>query len=93
MRLLVISPDYASHALPMIQVASAWARTRGEAIVATGDSTRPLVEQAGLISPAKDLDEDAIERVLRADRRLTEAQCRALLAVYRSYVEDSGNRA
>ncbi len=48
MRLLVISPDYASHALPMIQVASAWARTRGEAIVATGDSTRPLVEQAGL---------------------------------------------
>ena len=48
MRLLVISPDYASHALPMIQVASAWTRLRGEAIVATGDSTRPMVEQAGL---------------------------------------------
>jgi MGT family glycosyltransferase len=46
--LLVISPDYASHALPMIQVASAWTRTRGEAIVATGESTRPMVHQAGL---------------------------------------------
>ncbi len=48
MRLLVVCPDYASHALPMIQVAAAWTRTQGEAIVATGESTRPMVESAGL---------------------------------------------
>ena len=48
MKLLVISPDYASHAGPMIQVATAWTRTGGEAVVATGESTRPMVEQAGL---------------------------------------------
>ena len=47
-KLLVISPDYASHAGPMIQVATAWMRTGGEAVVATGGSTRPMVEQAGL---------------------------------------------
>lgn len=55
-------------------------------------SAETLFEQAGLISPAKHLDDDATERALRADRRLSEAQCRALLAVYRSYVEDSGQR-
>ncbi len=32
----------------MIQVATAWVRTGGEAVVATGESTRPMVEQAGL---------------------------------------------
>jgi transcriptional regulator with XRE-family HTH domain len=52
-------------------------------------SAETLFEQAGLISPAKHFDEAATERALRADRRLTEAQCRALLAVYRSYVDGS----
>jgi transcriptional regulator with XRE-family HTH domain len=54
-------------------------------------SAETLFEQAGLITPAKHPDEDATERALRGDRRLTEAQCRALLAVYRSYVEGSGS--
>jgi zeaxanthin glucosyltransferase len=48
MKLLVVCPDYASHALPMIEVAKAWSDMRGEAIVATGQATRPLVEAAGL---------------------------------------------
>jgi zeaxanthin glucosyltransferase len=48
MRLLVISPDYASHATPMIQVAAAWQQQYGDAVVATGDATRSLVETAGL---------------------------------------------
>lgn len=56
-------------------------------------SAETLFEHAGLISPAKHLDEEATERALRADRRLTEAQCRALLAVYRSYVEDTSKHA
>ncbi len=48
MKLLVVSPDYASHALPLIEIGAAWARAHGEAIVATGHATRPLVERAGL---------------------------------------------
>lgn len=48
MKLLVVSPDYMSHVAPMLQVASAWKRSRGEVVVATGETTRPLVESGGL---------------------------------------------
>lgn len=50
-------------------------------------SAETLFEQAGLISGAENLDAEATERAIRADRRLTEAQRRALLSVYRSYAE------
>ena len=52
-------------------------------------STETLFEQAGLISPVEDLGDEATERAIRADRRLTEAQRQALLGVYRSYVRDT----
>lgn len=48
MKLLVVSPDYASHALPLIELGRAWAAGWGEVVVATGPATRPLVEAAGL---------------------------------------------
>lgn len=47
-KLLVVSPDYASHALPLIQIAAAWRSAHGPAVVATGPATRPLVEAAGV---------------------------------------------
>lgn len=51
-------------------------------------SAETLFEQAGLIDHAGKPDEDAAtESAIRADRRLTESQRRALLSVYRSYVE------
>jgi transcriptional regulator with XRE-family HTH domain len=50
-------------------------------------SAETLLEQAGLISQKP--DDDTTECAIRADRRLTEAQRRALLAVYRSYVEEN----
>ena len=53
-------------------------------------SAETLFEQAGLISAAEDLDDEATLRAIRADRRLTEAQRRALLGVYRSYVGETG---
>jgi transcriptional regulator with XRE-family HTH domain len=53
-------------------------------------SAETLFEQAGLISASGDLDDESTEAAVRADRRLTEAQRRALLGVYRSYVGDSG---
>jgi transcriptional regulator with XRE-family HTH domain len=53
-------------------------------------SSETLFEQAGLISPARNVDDGATERALRADPRLTETQRHALLGVYRSYVADTG---
>jgi transcriptional regulator with XRE-family HTH domain len=50
-------------------------------------SAETLLEQAGLIKGGQKPDDEATERAIRADRRLTAAQRRALLGVYRSYVE------
>jgi transcriptional regulator with XRE-family HTH domain len=50
-------------------------------------SAETLLEQAGLINGNEKPDVEATESAIRADRRLTEAQRRALLTVYRSYVE------
>lgn len=50
-------------------------------------SAETLFEQAGLISGPEKLDDEATERAIRADRRLTDPQRRALLSVYRSNVE------
>ncbi|MCU1363860.1 MAG: helix-turn-helix domain protein [Acidimicrobiaceae bacterium] len=52
-------------------------------------SAEILFEQAGLITGTEKLGDEATESAIRADQRLTEAQRTALLAVYRSYVEDN----
>lgn len=47
MTLLVFSPDYASHAVPLLTLSDAWL-ARGEAVVvATGQAVAPLVQRAG----------------------------------------------
>lgn len=48
MKLLVISPDYASHALPLITLASYWRDHGDRVLVATGPAVAPLVADAGL---------------------------------------------
>jgi transcriptional regulator with XRE-family HTH domain len=50
-------------------------------------SAEMLFEQAGLISRTDQPDDQATESAIRADPRLTDPQRRALLTVYRSYVE------
>lgn len=50
-------------------------------------SAETLFEQAGLTSTTEKTDDDVTECAILADRRLTQAQRRALLSVYRSYVE------
>ncbi len=48
MRLLVICPDYASHAFGLLEIAAS-ARASGDHVwFATGEAVRPLVEAAGL---------------------------------------------
>jgi len=50
-------------------------------------SAEALFAQAGLMPESTQRDDDATETALRVDPRLTEPQKRALLAVYRSYIE------
>lgn len=47
MSLLVISPDYASHAIPLLTIAAAWARRGERVVVASGPGVAPLVVAAG----------------------------------------------
>jgi transcriptional regulator with XRE-family HTH domain len=57
-------------------------------------SAQTLFEEAGLISDIVGSGTEGTEAAIRADRRLTEAQRRAMLSVYRSYVGDNsaGNK-
>jgi transcriptional regulator with XRE-family HTH domain len=50
-------------------------------------SAEALFAQAGFMPESTQRDDDATETALRVDPRLTEPQKRALLAVYRSYIE------
>ena len=51
-------------------------------------SAETLYEQAGLVSSTdKGPDDETTANAIRADERLTESQRRALLSVYRSYLE------
>jgi transcriptional regulator with XRE-family HTH domain len=50
-------------------------------------SAESLLEQAGLLGDTEKPEDATAEAAIGADRRLTEAQRRALLGVYRSYVE------
>lgn len=56
-------------------------------------SAETLLEQAGLFgdndTDNATSDDKATESAIRADRRLTESQRRALLSVYQSYVESN----
>ena len=48
MTLLVITPDYAVHALPLMTIAGAWHRRGQRVVVATGPAMAPLVRRAGM---------------------------------------------
>jgi transcriptional regulator with XRE-family HTH domain len=56
-------------------------------------SAETLFEHAGLTRPDLNRDDEATERAIRGDQRLTDAQRHALLGVYRSYVRDTGAKA
>jgi UDP:flavonoid glycosyltransferase YjiC (YdhE family) len=65
--LLVISPDYASHLLPLVTLATAW-RERGErVVVATGPSTDAIVASFGFERARLQLGRGSNPGVIRAD--------------------------
>ena len=47
MTLLVVSPDYASHLLPLLALAAPWARAGNRVVVATGPGVSERVTEAG----------------------------------------------
>jgi UDP:flavonoid glycosyltransferase YjiC (YdhE family) len=47
MTLLVVSPDYASHLLPLAALATAWRDAGEHVVVATGQATAPIVADFG----------------------------------------------
>ncbi|ROS61335.1 UDP:flavonoid glycosyltransferase YjiC (YdhE family) [Frigoribacterium sp. PhB160] len=69
MTLLVISPDYASHLLPLATLATAW-RDRGErVVVATGEATASIVEQFGFERVHLQLARGSNPGVIRAEEQ------------------------
>jgi MGT family glycosyltransferase len=46
--LLVVSPDYASHAVPLISIAGAWQDAGEQVVVAAGPAVAPLIARAGM---------------------------------------------
>jgi zeaxanthin glucosyltransferase len=72
MTLLVISPDYASHLLPLATLATEW-RDRGErVVVATGPATAAIVESFGFERVHLQLGRGSNPGVIRAEEQVAE---------------------
>lgn len=67
MTLLVISPDYASHLLPLATLATAWRDAGERVVVATGPATDPIVREFGLERHDLPLGRGSNARVIRAE--------------------------
>lgn len=67
MTLLVISPDYASHLLPLATLATAWRDAGERVVVATGPATDPIVREFGMERLDLPLGRGSNARVISAD--------------------------
>ncbi|GAB2584348.1 glycosyl transferase family 1 [Paractinoplanes abujensis] len=90
MTLLVISPDYASHLLPLATLATAWQRSGDRVVVATGPATAGLVEGFGFEHYELPLGRGSNPGVIRAEQQPVgedEALRGFFAATYRGMVE------
>ncbi|WP_433717680.1 glycosyltransferase [Actinoplanes sp. CA-051413] len=69
MTLLVISPDYASHLLPLVTLATAWRDAGERVVVATGPATAPIVRAAGFAWTDLPLGRGSNPGVIRAEQQ------------------------
>ena len=69
MTLLVISPDYASHLLPLATLATAWRDAGHDVVVATGPATAPIVEQFGFRRVGLELGRGSNAGVMRTEQQ------------------------
>jgi zeaxanthin glucosyltransferase len=79
--LLIISPDYASHALPMLTIGEAWRRRGERVVVATGPAMAPLVRRAGMEYTELIMSRGSNAGVLRT-REALDTESRALEAFF-----------
>ncbi|MET0589691.1 MAG: glycosyltransferase, partial [Naasia sp.] len=70
MTLLVISPDYASHLLPLATLATEWKRRGERVVVATGPSTAPIVADFGFEHVDLRLGRGSNPGVIRAEKQV-----------------------
>ena len=71
MTLLVISPDYASHLLPLATLATAWRERGEEVVVATGPATASIVDDFGFSRINLQLGRGSNPGVIRAEDQPT----------------------
>jgi UDP:flavonoid glycosyltransferase YjiC (YdhE family) len=81
MRLLVITPDYLSHAMPMLTIADAWQRRGHRVVVATGPAMAPLVRTSGMEHMELIMSRGSNAGMLRT-RATLDAEARSLEAFF-----------
>jgi len=69
MTVLVISPDYASHLLPLATLATAWHQAGEQVVVATGPANAELVHQFGYQHVDLRLGRGSNPGIIRADEQ------------------------
>ncbi len=69
MTLLVICPDYASHLLPLVTIATAWREAGERVVVATGPATASIVESFGFERVDLRLGKGSNPGVIRAEQQ------------------------
>ncbi len=69
MTLLVICPDYASHLLPLLTIATAWRDAGERVVVATGPATAAIVEAFGFERVDLRLSKGSNPGVIRAENQ------------------------
>jgi zeaxanthin glucosyltransferase len=81
--LLLISPDYSSHALPLMTIAGAWQRRGHRVVVATGSAMAPLVRAAGMEHAELIMSRGSNPGLIRNQRQLDD-ESRSLEAFFAS---------
>jgi len=71
MTLLIISPDYASHLLPLATLGTAWRDAGEHVVVATGEATASIVESFGFERVHLQLGRGSNPGVIRAEEQPT----------------------
>ncbi|PPG86671.1 glycosyltransferase [Rathayibacter rathayi] len=69
MALLIVSPDYASHLLPLATLGTAWLEAGERVVVATGDATRSIVDGFGFEHIALRLGRGSNPGTIRAEEQ------------------------
>lgn len=69
MTLLIVSPDYASHLLPLASLGAAWLAAGERVVVATGPATRSIVDSFGFEYTPLELGRGSNPGVIRAEEQ------------------------